>query len=338
VQGLLTAREYFDRDTPRERALREAITALWRDVEWDWFTRGGEVLYWHWSPRHGFAIGLPIRGWNECLIAYVLAASSPTHPIEPRVYHEGWARGGRIVNRRSFLGLRIPLGRLQGGPLFFAHYSFLCLDPRGLRDRYADYWEQNVTHARLHYRWCVREADPAFGYGEGCWGLTASLDPAGYRVHQPGRGDNGTVAPTAALASMPYTPRESLAAARYFYHELGDRLWGPFGFYDAFNLKAGWFARRYIAFDQGPIVVMIENFRSGLLWRTFMRCREVREGLARLGFSVKGEGRSGPSREHPPDEAEAGSRPRPSAAHPDGLAVFDDVGVGAEAELVDLVP
>jgi len=285
MQGLLTAREYFRRDTDGEKRLCQAITDLWRGVEWDWFTRGGEALLWHWSPKYGFEKDLHIRGWNECLITYVLAASSPTHPIDPKVYHAGWARGGKMVNTTSYLGLRIALGRPEGGPLFFAHYSFLCLDPRTLRDCYADYWQQNVHHTLVNYRYCVREAKRRYRYSERCWGLTASDDPHGYLAHRPGLRDNGTISPTAALASMPYAPAQCLAAARYFDGELGDRLWGPYGFYDAFNLSEGWFADQHLAIDQGPIVVMIENYRTALLWRTFMTCDDVLHGLRKLGFT-----------------------------------------------------
>lgn len=285
MQGLLTAREYFHRDTDEEKSLRQAITALWRGIEWNWFTRGGDSLLWHWSPKYRFEKNHRIGGWNECLITYILAASSPTHPIDPKVYHAGWARGGKMVNAKSYLGLHIPLGRPEGGPLFFAHYSFLCLDPRTLRDRYADYWQQNVNHTLVNYRYCVKEAERQHRYSERCWGLTASDDPRGYLAHRPGRRDNGTISPTAALASMPYAPAKCLAAARYFDGELGDRLWGPHGFYDAFNLKEGWFARQHLAIDQGPIVVMIENYRTALLWRTFMTCEDVLNGLRRLGFT-----------------------------------------------------
>ncbi len=284
VQGLLTAREYFERDVTEERRLRRRISDLWEGVEWDWFTQGQDVLFWHWSPKHAFAKGHRIRGWNECLITYVLAASSPTHPVQQRVYHKGWAGEGAIANDRPYLGITVPLGRPSGGPLFFAHYSFLCLDPRNLRDRYAHYWQQNVRHTLVNHRYCVREAKAEYGYREDCWGLTAGYDPGGYLAHRPGDRDNGTISPTAALSSMPYTPRQSLLAARYYRARLGDKLWGPYGFCDAFNLRKNWFTHQYLAIDQGPIVVMIENYRSGLLWDTFMKCEEVRAGLRRLGF------------------------------------------------------
>ena len=284
IAGLLCARQYFDRDNATEGALRHLIDRLWLEVEWSWHTRdGSDVLYWHWSPNHGWSMNHEIRGWDEALIAYVLAAGSPEHPISPEVYHLGWARGQSFGNGRSYHGITLPLGRDHGGPLFFAHYSFLGLDPRGLLDRYADYWQQNVSHTLINREHCIRNPQRFEGYGADCWGLTASDDPAGYRSHAPDH-DNGVIAPTAAVASLPYTPEHSMAALRHFYRDLGDRIWGEYGFKDAFDLTRDWYAPSYLAIDQGPIIAMIENHRSGLLWRLFMSCPEVSAGLTTLGF------------------------------------------------------
>jgi hypothetical protein len=283
VAGLLCARQYFDRDDAGERDLRARIDALWQEVEWEWHTRGESVLYWHWSPNNGWAMNHQVRGWNECLITYVLAASAPRHRIDPDVYLRGWAQSRTFTNGREFYGIRLPLGPDYGGPLFFAHYSFLGLDPRGLRDRYADYWQQNVAHALINYEHCVRNPHGFKGYGADCWGLTASDDHQGYAAHAPDH-DLGVISPTAALSSFPYTPAHSIRALRHFYHQLGDRIWGEYGFVDAFSETHEWYASSYLAIDQGPIVVMIENYRSGLLWRLFMSCPEVRAGLRRLGF------------------------------------------------------
>ncbi|HEX6998403.1 MAG TPA: glucoamylase family protein [Gammaproteobacteria bacterium] len=283
--GLLAARRYFDRDTPAEARVRDAITRLWEEVEWTWYTRGGrELLYWHWSPYNGWAMDHEIRGWNECLITYVLAASSPRYAIDPLVYHRGFAAGPDFRNGRSYHGIELPLGMPYGGPLFFTHYSFCGLDPRGLADRYADYWEQNVRHVRIHHAYCSANPRGFEGYGPSCWGLTASDDPDGYLAHAPDN-DNGTISPTAAVASLPYAPQEALAAMRHFLAAHGERVWGRFGFVDAFCERRGWFADTFLAIDQGPIVVMIENHRTGLLWRLFMDVPEVREGLRRLGFT-----------------------------------------------------
>ena len=293
-EGLLTARAYFDGSDAAESRLRADITALWEAVEWDFFTKEGteNVLYWHWSPAKGWAMNMPIRGWNEALIVYVLAAASPTHPIDRTVYAEGWARGGAMRNGRMFYDIVLPLGEDYGGPLFWAHYSFLGIDPRGLSDAYADYWEQVRSHTLINYRYCVANPKRYAGYGPDCWGLTASDIPDGYTASSP-TNDRGVIAPTAALSSMPYTPEESMAALRFFYYKLGDKLWSDYGFIDAFDLTTGWFDRgMHIAIDQGPIVVMIENHRTGLPWRLLMSDAEVRAGLARLGFTVAADNRN----------------------------------------------
>ena len=283
--GLLCARQYFDRDTPVEKALRGRITWLWEEVEWSWYTREGRhVLYWHWSPNNGWAMDHEIRGWNECLITYVLAAGAPRYPIDPEVYHRGFAAGTGFLNGRRYYDIELPLGMPFGGPLFFAHYSFCGLDPRGLEDSYADYWELNRRHVAINRAHCIANPNGFKGYGASCWGLTASDDPDGYLAHAPDN-DNGTISPTAALASLPYAPREVINTLRHFLSEHGERIWGRYGFTDAFCEQRNWYADTYIAIDQGPIVVMMENHRTGLLWKLFMNVPEVRTGLRRLGFS-----------------------------------------------------
>jgi len=254
-------------------------------VEFDWFTRGGQnVLYWHWSPDYAWDMNMPIHGWNEALIIYVLAASSTSHGISKPVYDDGWAGNGSIRNNKTFFGYLLPLGEDYGGPLFFAHYSFLGLNPHNLLDTYASYWQQNVNHSLINYSHCVANPQNFYGYSADCWGLTASDDPWGYGAHSP-TNDNGTITPSAAISSLPYTPEQSMKALRYFYYVLGDKTWGPYGFYDSFCLKEGWFADSYLAIDQGPEICMIENYRSGLLWNLFMSCPEVSAGLTKLGFT-----------------------------------------------------
>ncbi|MDM0047592.1 glucoamylase family protein [Variovorax sp. J22R115] len=285
VMGLLCARQYFSEDTAAERRLRSDIDTLWHDVEWDWFTRGGrDVLYWHWSPNHGWAMNHPVRGWDECLMTYLLAAAAPRHAIDPRVYHSGYAAGRGFVNGRSYYGIELPLGMPYGGPLFFTHYSFCGLHPRGLKDRYADYWDLNCRHLRINRAHCVVNPHGHRGYGETCWGLTASDDPDGYLAHAPDI-DNGTISPTAALASLPYAPAEVMQVLRHFLTVHGARLWRDYGFVDAFCEQRDWFAETYLAIDQGPIVVMMENHRTGLLWKLFMSVPEVQAGLRALDFS-----------------------------------------------------
>jgi hypothetical protein len=285
VQGLLSVREYLRDINAREAELKVRINTLWREVEWNWFTRGGEeVLYWHWSPEYEWEMNHQIRGYNETLITYVLAASSPTFPIDSMAYHEGYARNGEIVNGKEYYGIKLPLGEGMGGPLFFVQYSFLGLDPRNLEDRYANYWEQNVNQTLINRQYCIENPKNYEGYSAECWGLTASDDQNFYGAHSP-TNDLGVITPTAAISSMPYTPEYSQQTMRYFFYELGDKLWGVYGFHDAFNMTKKWWADSYLAIDQGPIVIMIENYRSGLLWRLFMSAPEVTQGLHKLGFS-----------------------------------------------------
>lgn len=285
VQGLLTVREYLKEEAPGETELIGQIDQLWEEVEWDWFTKGeDEALYWHWSPDNEWAINLRISGHNETQIVYVLAAASPTHSIPGEIYDSGYARSGQMQNGKSFYGIPLPLGTDYGGPLFFTHYSYLGLDPRNLEDQYADYWTQNVNHSLINHAYCKDNPKDYVGYSDACWGLTASDGDQGYSAHSPNN-DRGVITPTAAISSLPYTPEESMKAIRHFYYVLGDRLWGEYGFYDAFNPTAGWVADSFLAIDQGPIICMIENHRTGLLWDLFMSAPEVQASLNKLGFT-----------------------------------------------------
>lgn len=283
-QGLLTARQYFKSNDAGETLLRADITRLWEAIEWTWFQKGGEnVLYWHWSPDYGWQMNMKITGWNEALIVYALAASSPTHPISAEVYKQGWTRNGAFAEGKSYYGYLLPLGAEYGGPLFFSHYSFLGINPKDLKDQYTDYWTQNRNHTLINYTYCITNPKGYAGYSADCWGLTASDGNNGYSAHSP-TNDKGVIAPTAALSSMPYTPEESMKALHFFYYKLGDKLWSDYGFVDAFNLSEQWYDNQNIAIDQGPIVVMIENYRTGLLWSLFMTDPEVKAGLNNLGF------------------------------------------------------
>jgi hypothetical protein len=285
MEGLLTVQSYFKNGNAAEQAMCAHIETLYENVEWTWFQQNGQQkLFWHWSPDYGWAINMQISGWDEALIIYVLAASSPTHPITKAVYDNGWALNGGIKNGKSFYGITLPLGPDYGGPMFFAHYSFLGLDPRHLSDSYANYWQQNTAHAQINYQYCVANPKMNYGYGINCWGLTASDIQNSYTASSP-TNDVGVIAPTAALSSFPYTPVESMRALHFFYYTLGDKIWGTYGFNDAFNLNQGWFATSYLAIDQGPIVAMIENYRTGLLWNLFMQNTNVQAGLTKLGFT-----------------------------------------------------
>jgi hypothetical protein len=286
MQGLLTARQFFNTSDPTEVALRASINNLWNGVEWNWFRQNGQnVLFWHWSPDFGFIINQPINGWDEAMIAYALAASSnvDSNRIPKIVYDHGWAEDGSIKNGKSFYGITLPLGPDFGGPLFFAHYSFLGINPNSLTDAYADYWMQDQNHSLINYNYCVSNRQGFNGYSSNCWGLTASDEQGGYSAHSP-TNDDGVISPTAAISSLPYSPTQSMNALRFFYYKLGDKLWGQYGFVDAFNLTNVWFANSYLAIDQGPQIIMIENYRSGLLWNLFMSCPEVKTGMKSLGF------------------------------------------------------
>jgi len=290
LQGLLCVRQFYQDGSREEKRLAARINALWRDVDFDWYRNGGQnVLFWHWSPTYGWKMNFPVHGYNECLILYVLAASSPTHGVPAEVYHEGWAENGAIDKisyyKNDTLHLHMQGDPPHGGPLFWSQYSYLGLDPRGLKDRYADYWKENVTQSIINYSWCVDNPKHFAGYGKDNWGLTASYSVVGYAAHAPDlRHDLGVISPTAAISSFPYTPHQSMAAIRYWYDNMRKKLWGKYGFYDAFSEKAAWFPPRYLAIDQGPEPVMIENYRSALLWRLFMSCPEVHAGLKKLGF------------------------------------------------------
>ena len=284
MQGLLTSRQYFNGQDESEKALRTDINNLWRGVEWNWFQKNKEdVLYWHWSQEYSWDMNLPVKGWNESLITYMLAASSPTFPITKQVYENGWTGNGSFVNGKEFYGIRLPLGEDYGGPLFFAHYSFLGINPTGLTDKFTNYFTQNKNHSLINYNYCKINPLKHSGYSDSCWGLTASDIPDGYNANSPAN-DKGVIAPTAALSSFPYTPTESMQALKFFYYKLGDKTWGEYGFRDAFSINQLWFADSYLAIDQGPIIVMIENYRSALLWNLFMSCPEVKTGMKNLGF------------------------------------------------------
>jgi len=291
LQGLLCARQYFQKGNVQEKALAARINTLWQQVEFNWYTQGKNILYWHWSPEYQWEMNFGVTGYNECLIMYVLAAASPRYSIDSTVYHAGWAQNGKIQLKYTqvpdhALQLRHHGDTVNGGPLFWAHYTYLGLNPHGLVDRYANYWKENTHQAIRNYQWCVANTHQYPGYGPNSWGLTASYSVKGYAGHAPAYNkDLGVISPTAALSSFPYTPKESMQAMVYWYQNKKEQLFGKYGFYDAFSVKDSWYPIRYLAIDQGPIVVMMENYRSGLLWKLFMSCPEVSHGLKKLGFS-----------------------------------------------------
>lgn len=293
VAGMITVREYLKDGSENEKAVAQKYDALWKGVDWQWYTNNKNVLYWHWSPSYAWQMNFPLEGYNECLITYVLAASSPTHSIDAKAYHEGWARSGGIVSSKTKYNIPLVLkhngAEEYGGPLFWAHYSYVGLDPNQLTDKYANYWDLNVNQTKINYEYCVENPGKVKGYGPDYWGLTASYSrnpdgSIGYNAHMPSN-DQQVISPTAAISSIVYTPKESMAVIRNLYDNHKDLTWGEAGFYDALSLgNNNWVAKRYLAIDQGPEVVMIENYRTGLLWKLFMNAPEVKQGLTKLGF------------------------------------------------------
>jgi hypothetical protein len=280
MQGLICARQYFSGLTLAETTFRALANDLIKDVEWDWFTRGRDgALFWHWSPKYSWSLNIPISGWNEALVCYVLAAGAKDHFINPVNYHQGWARSGAMTNGHVYLGTVLPLGEPYGGPLFLSQYSFCALDPRGLSDRYCNYWTQIDAHSKINRDYGLNKYPKL-----DIWGMTASDGPKGYRVHSPTLND-GVISPTSALSSFPFLPEDATKAARAFLNYDGGKLQGRYGFVDAFSPATGWIADSHLAIDQGPIVAMMENYRSGLLWNLFMNAPEVIRGLDRLGFT-----------------------------------------------------
>jgi hypothetical protein len=301
IQGLLAARRYFDHDTQVEREIRDTATRLWREVEWDWYrqTPDSDVLYWHWSPDHAFHINHPLIGWNETMIVYLLAIASPTHPVPAALYHTGWAGtserhvryrqnwsrttvGNRYINGGTWYGIKLDVGVGNGSDLFFAHFSFFGFDPRGIRDRYTNYFNNNRAITLINRAYGIENPRGFVGYGADTWGLSAGINTGGGRPLP--RDDNGTINVMASLASMPYTPQESLAVLKHYYRDLGPKVWGIYGFHDGFNATQNWYDEVYMALNQAPITVMIENHRTGLLWKHFMANPEIQPALDAIGF------------------------------------------------------
>jgi len=301
VQGLLAARQYFDRDNAAEREIRQTITELWRGVEWDWYRKepAGDFLYWHWSPDFGWHISHPLVGWNETMIVYLLAIASPTHPVPASLYHSGWAgqsdfavryrqgwsrttQGDHYTNGNTYFGVKLDVGEGNGANLFFTQFSFMGFDPRGRKDAYTDYFRNNRNIALINHAYCTENPRHYAGYGADCWGLSDGVNAGGGRPLP--HDDNGTICCSAALGSFPYTPQESMAALKHFYRVLGSKIWGIYGFHDGFNATKNWYDPVWIGLNQAVIVVMIENYRSGVIWKNFMANPEIGPALEAIGF------------------------------------------------------
>jgi len=287
LMGMLVAKTYFDGTTPREKYFQKRVSQIWETANWAWLAKNDRhLLYWHWSPTNDFDMNFPVYGYDEALITYVVAASSPTHPIPKEIYMNTWVNNPGWKNGKSYYGYVLPLGNYdKGGPLFFEQYSYMGIDPRRLKDSLGiDYWEQVKNHTLINRAYCIENPKKYTGYGVNCWGLTAGDSYQGYVAHCP-EVDLGVIQPTAALSSFPYTPEYSMQVLKHFYYDLGSRIWGPFGFADGFSESRQWYAKTHLAIDQGPIVVMIENYRSGLIWKLFMNNPDIQKGLKKLGFT-----------------------------------------------------
>lgn len=312
MQGLLSAREFFDTDNASEREIRNTIDQLWKDVEWDWYRKeqNSDFLYWHWSPDQDWTINHKLIGWNETMITYFLAIASPTHSVPASMYYSGWASpskeaqdyrsnwgkttdGSMYTNGNSYYGIELPVGVSNGGPLFFVHYSFFGLDPHKMTDAYVNYFDDNQKIANINLRYCIENPQNHKGYGKDFWGLTASDGPDRYSADEPNpANDKGKITATGALASFPYTPEASMEALKNYYANYGEKLYGYYGFHDAISLDEQWISPLYMGLNQAPIVIMIENYRSGLLWDLFMKNKDVRIGMQKLNnasnnFNIK---------------------------------------------------
>jgi hypothetical protein len=302
VQGLLAARAYFDKEDLKEQEIRDKITRMWEKIEWDWYRKEprNKFLVWHWSPDQQWIINHSLIGWNETMITYLLAIASPTHSVPASMYYSGWASldskarfyrkswgqtddGSMYKNGNTYFGIPLPVGVSNGGPLFFIHYSYLGYDPHKLNDAYTNYFENNRNIALINHRYCIENPGNYKDYSDSCWGLTAGDGPFNYSASEPVlRMDNGKIVPTGAIASFPYTPEQSMKALKNFYNNYGYFLWGEYGFRDAFNLTQNWCSEIFMGLNQAPMVVMIENYRTGLLWNLFMKIPDVQNGLQKL--------------------------------------------------------
>ena len=294
MEGLLTARQYFKEDGSDGKELYGRITKLWNGVEWSWFAAmpAHDALYWHWSPQYSFFIANRLTGWNEVMITYLEAIASPSHAVPASDYYSGWTGegiGNRYTNGASYFGIKQEVGEGTGGPLFFTDYSYMGFDPHAFHDRYANYFERNRNQALINLAYCVHDPNHWKGYGADTWGLTAVDGPEGYVPYEATQQlDDGTIAPTGAISAIAYTPEQSMAALRHFYRDLGPEVWSIYGFRDAFNLQKDWYSEITMGLNQAPMAVMIENHRSGVIWKSYMANPEIGQMIAAIeGLSAK---------------------------------------------------
>jgi hypothetical protein len=288
MEGLLAARQYFRGNNPAEQQLYARITHLWETVEWSWFrvTPQKDALYWHWSPEYSFYIANRLTGWNEVMVTYLLSIASPTHGVPASLYYSGWVGQGvdnKYANGTKHYGITLDVGAGTGGPLFFTDYSFMGFDPHRFQDKFTNYFQNNRNQALINQAYCIDNPHHWKGYGADSWGLTAVDGPDGYNPYEPTPDlDDGTIAPTGAISAFAYTPEQSRLALIHFYRDLGSQTWDIYGFRDAFNLQQNWYSGITMGLNQAPMVVMIENYRSGLVWRSFMANPEIEKLITAL--------------------------------------------------------
>ena len=308
--GLLCVRQYLKDGTDREKAIAERIDVIWRAMEWDWFAANDnrhstdanidpkdDCLLWHWSPTVGFKKNFHLEGYNECLLPYILAAASPAFSLSDEQakasYKNGWSRKGGIVNNGSRYGVPFLVKHNSGvnevGPMFWVAFSYAGLCLEGYKDENGiDYHKAIGNHALIQYQYCLDNPKKWKTYSENCWGLSAGYTSNITTDYQAMRTNNdvGVITSNAALIAMPYTPVQSIAAAKHYFWDIPG-LMGPWGFWDAYSDSEG-VITRYLANNQCPVAPLIENYRTGLLWNLFMSSPEIKIGLQKLGFvSVK---------------------------------------------------
>jgi hypothetical protein len=303
MAGVLTSQSYFVKDKDVERKIRDDAETLYGRVDWTWaYSREHKPLIsLGWFPETGF-MSYDWSGYNEAMILYILALASPKHPIESNA----WDKWTSTYQWKTFYGYSY----VNFGPLFGHQYSHIWIDFRGIQDKYMrskgiDYFENSRRATYADRAYCMDNPEKWHGYSDMMWGLTASDGPNPGKIPRNGfhnywargssaeyRRDDGTLAPTAAGGSVAFAPAISVPTLAYLRTELGDKLYGEYGFRDAFNLSypgaskssPGWFAKDYLAIDEGPILLMIENYRTALIWNLMKRNKHIKDGLHIAGF------------------------------------------------------
>jgi hypothetical protein len=290
AQGLIVARQYLLKGNKKEKALAAKYDKLWKEMEWSWYRKDNEdVVYWHWSPDYGWEKNFPLQGYNECLAVYLLGAASPTYPISKETYYKGWARNGAILSDTTVYGIKPIVAHNSGkgfvGPMFWTAFSYVGFNPKGLKDELGiNYFNVSAAQARIQQAYCIANPKGYKGYGANCWGFSAGYSVKGYKAHNT-KNDLGVITPSGTLAAMPFAPEAVMPALKHFYYDLGDKLWGPYGFYDAYIASEDRVVYNYLANNQCAVLPMIENYRTGLIWNLFMSAPEVSKGLKKLNFS-----------------------------------------------------